>query len=39
MNVTLDMKKQNFAHNDQVKPPLWKKRDIYAVSSLIEPYI
>ena len=26
MEVTPDMKKQNFVHNDQVKPPQWKKK-------------
>jgi len=39
MEVTPDMKKQNFVHNDQVKPSPWEKRDIYAVFSLIKPYI
>jgi len=38
MEVTHDMKKQNFVHNDQVKPSLWEKKDIYAVFSLIKPY-
>ena len=38
MEVTHDMKKQNFVHNDQVKPSLWGKKDIYAVFSLIKPY-
>jgi hypothetical protein len=39
MEVTLDIKKQNFVHNDQVKPSLWKKKDISAVFLFTEPYI
>lgn len=39
MEVIPDMQKQNFVHIDQVKPPLWGKRDIYAVFSMIKPYI
>ena len=42
MEVTFSMEKQNFVHNDQVMPlpgkKKKKKKDIYAVFSLLEPY-